>query len=342
MTLLIIYLFLLNLIIYLNLKKISEMINIYDFPDGKLKLHKKKMPIIGGIILAINLCFLFLYQIFFLDDFLSIKLNQITLLELLSSIWLIFIFFLLGLYDDKYDLLPNKKFFYSIIITLIAIFLNENLIIKMLSISFIEKKIFFENFSYLFTIFCILILVNALNFYDGINGQSCVIFIICFIFMLIRSEMHYFYLIILIPVFFIFILNISNKVFLGDSGIYLLTLILSLCLIYEHNIQNNIIYSDEIFFLLLLPGIDLLRLTISRLSNFKNPFFGDRNHIHHLLIKKNSILISNCILFFLSIIPIILFSYLKFGFFLVFFIFLAIYGALIYSLKSNDKKHNYR
>ena len=49
MTLLIIYLFLLNLIIYLNLKKISEMINIYDFPDGKLKLHKKKMPIIGGI-----------------------------------------------------------------------------------------------------------------------------------------------------------------------------------------------------------------------------------------------------------------------------------------------------
>ena len=65
MTLLIIYLFLLNLIIYLNLKKISEMINIYDFPDGKLKLHKKKMPIIGGIILAINLCFLFLYQIFF-------------------------------------------------------------------------------------------------------------------------------------------------------------------------------------------------------------------------------------------------------------------------------------
>ena len=100
--------------------------------------------------------------------------------------------------------------------------------------------------------------------------------------------MHYFYLIILIPVFFIFILNISNKVFLGDSGIYLLTLILSLCLIYEHNIQNNIIYSDEIFFLLLLPGIDLLRLTISRLSNFKNPFFGDRNHIHHLLIKKNA------------------------------------------------------
>ena len=206
----------------------------------------------------------------------------------------------------------------------------------MLSISFIDKKIFFENFSYLFTIFCILILVNALNFYDGINGQSCIIFIISFSFLLLKSEINYFYLLILISILFVFILNIKNKVFLGDSGVYFLTIILSLCLIFEHNIQNNIIYADEIFFLLLLPGIDLLRLTISRLSNFKNPFFGDRNHIHHLLIKNYSILISNFILFFLSIIPLILFSYLKLSFFLVSFIFLVIYGLLIQSLKSND------
>ena len=337
-----IYSVLLNLIIFFNFERLSKIINIYDLPDKKLKLHKKKTPIIGGVILAINFCFLFFYQILFLGDFLSIQITQISFVELLSSLLIIFAYFFLGLYDDKYDLSPNKKFFFSIIVTLIAIFLNENLIIKMLSISFIEKKIFFENFSYLFTIFCILILVNALNFYDGINGQSCMIFIVSFIFLLIKSEMNYFYFVVLISIFFVFVLNISNKVFLGDSGIYFLSLVLSLCLIYEHNIQNNIIYSDEILFLLLLPGIDLLRLTISRLSNSSNPFLGDRNHIHHLLIKKNTILVSNFILFFLSIIPIILFSYLKFSFFLVFFVFLFIYGLLIYSLKSNDKKYSNR
>tara|TARA_Y100000389_G_C17422562_1_gene497591 strand:- start:301 stop:1311 length:1011 start_codon:yes stop_codon:yes gene_type:complete len=326
----------LNLIIFFSFKKLSKIINIYDLPDKKLKLHKKKIAIIGGVILVINLSIIFLYQIFFLGDFLSIKLNQITIVELISSLFFIFSYFLLGLYDDKYNLSPNKKIFYSILIILLTIFLNENLIIKMLSISFIDKKIFFENFSYLFTIFCILILVNALNFYDGINGQSCIIFIISFSFLLLKSEINYFYLLILISILFVFILNIKNKVFLGDSGVYFLTIILSLCLIFEHNIQNNIIYADEIFFLLLLPGIDLLRLTISRLSNFKNPFFGDRNHIHHLLIKNYSILISNFILFFLSIIPLILFSYLKLSFFLVSFIFLVIYGLLIQSLKSND------
>lgn len=333
---------LLNLLILFNYRKISKIINIYDLPDDKLKLHKKKTAIIGGVILLINFSFIFLYQIFFLGDFLSIKLNQISFSEIISSLFFIFSYFLLGLYDDKYNLSPNKKILYSILIILLTIFLNENLIIKMLSISFIEKKVFFENFSYLFTIFCILILVNALNFYDGINGQSCIIFLICFIYLFFKSEMNYFYLLSFISILFIFLLNIKNEIFLGDSGIYFLTIILSLCLIYEHNIQNNIIYADEIFFLLLLPGIDLLRLTISRLSDLKNPFFGDRNHIHHLLIRNYSIFISNLILFILSVIPLILFVFFKLSFFLVSFIFLVIYVFLIKSLKSNDKKYNNR
>ena len=83
----------------------------------------------------------------------------------------------------------------------------------------------------------------------------------------------------------------DNKVFLGDSGIYLLSIILSSSLIYEHNIQKNIIFADEIFFLLLLPGLDLLRLTLKRLLSFKNPFFGDRDHIHHLLINRYSLML---------------------------------------------------
>ena len=214
--------------------------------------------------------------------------------------------------------------------------MNENLAIKMMSISFIDNKIFFENYSIFFTIFCFLILVNALNFYDGINGQSCLIFIISFSYLLIKSDMHYFYIISIILILFIFFLNISNKIFLGDSGIYLLSIILSSSLIYEHNIQKNIIFADEIFFLLLLPGFDLLRLTLKRLLNLKNPFFGDRDHIHHLLINKYPLKVSNSILFLTSITPIILFSFFNLNFFLVFFIFLSIYVFLIKYLKSND------
>ena len=87
--------------------------------------------------------------------------------------------------------------------------------------------------------------------------------------------------------------------FLGDSGVYLLSIILSISLIYEHNVQNNISYADEIF-LLLLPGFDLVRLTITRMFNSKNPLLGDRKHIHHLLVSKFSLTISNTIFFFLN------------------------------------------
>ena len=57
--------------------------------------------------------------------------------------------------------------------------------------------------------------------------------------------------------------------FLGDNGVYVMSILLSTSIIYEHNTYKEFIYVDEIFFLLLLPGIDLLRLTIFRLIHRK-------------------------------------------------------------------------
>tara|TARA_B100000242_G_C42887564_1_gene411795 strand:+ start:310 stop:717 length:408 start_codon:yes stop_codon:yes gene_type:complete len=131
--------------------------------------------------------------------------------------------------------------------------------------------------------------------------------------------------------------NLKNMLFLGDGGIYLMSAILSISLIYEHNIHKNIIYADEIFFLLLLPGLDLLRLTISRSLNKKNPLHGDRKHIHHLLINRFSLVFSNIFLLFMSILPIILFIFLNLNFFLVFITFLVIYIFSIQYLKSSAK-----
>ena len=36
----------------------------------------------------------------------------------------------------------------------------------------------------------------------------------------------------------------------------------------------------------MLPGIDMLRLFIERILRRKNPFKGDTNHYHHILIKN--------------------------------------------------------
>ena len=337
MKIFIFFLLFLNLLLFINLKKISQIFNIYDYPDGKLKLHKKRTPIIGGSILALNFFIIFFYQFFFLKNFLTLDIDNFHNLELFSLFIFIYAYFFLGLYDDKYKLNPSKRLIFSILVILIVIFLNKNLLITNLKLSFYDKKIFFDNLSIVFTIFCILILTNSLNFYDGINGQSCFIFIYCFAYLLLKSDFNLFYLACIILILIVMFQNLKNLLFLGDGGVYLLSIILSISLIYEHNIHKNIVYADEIFFLLLLPGLDLLRLTISRSLNKKNPFYGDRKHLHHLLINKFSLVFSNILLLFMSFLPLVLFIFLDLNFFLVFFTFLIIYIFLIQYLKSSAK-----
>ncbi len=322
-----------NILIFFNFTKISKIINLYDLPDKNLKIHKNKTSLIGGSIVMLNIILIFFTDFFlgtsFFDFYLNID-NQLIFLFILCLI------FILGFYDDKFNLNPNKKFVLLTFITLIFIILDKNLLVQKISFSFYPHKIFIENYSIFFTVFCFLILINALNFYDGINGQSLIFYFIVFSYLLIISEKFEFYGIILFIITFLLFLNLKKLLFLGDNGIYVLTIILSTAIIYEHNVYRNIIFVDEIFMLLFLPGLDLIRLTITRLFKGKNPFYGDRNHIHHLLIKKYSLLNTNLILSFLGIAPIIFFNFLKLNIFIAISMFVIIYFFIIIRLNKNE------
>ena len=266
----------------------------------------------------INFTILTIYQIFFLNEFLSLKIDSLKLRDIIGIIVLISIFFLIGLYDDKYNLSPLKKIILSILVIIFSLSLNQELKISNFSVSFYPTKIFLENFSMVFSIFCFLILMNSLNFFDGINGQSLIFFLFIFTYLFFKSEMNLFYLFNIFILLILLTLNLKDKIFLGDSGIFLISAIISICLIYEYNLKGSIRYADEIFFLLLLPGFDLIRLTITRMIDGKNAFIGDRNHIHHLINKKLSLFYTNLILSILAIIPIILFSFYNLSFEIVF------------------------
>ena len=56
-----IFLLILNLSITYYIQKIAKIVNIFDIPDKQLKLHKKKTPIIGGLILIINFSIIFFF-----------------------------------------------------------------------------------------------------------------------------------------------------------------------------------------------------------------------------------------------------------------------------------------
>ena len=331
-SLLIITICIINLIIVININTISKIINLYDFPDKKLKFHKKKIPLIGGSILILNILFLILIEfIFRIKIFVFFQ----SLNEIFSFFLILLSFFILGFYDDKYKIKPSYKFFFSILISLFYIVINNNILIKSFSLSIYEYRIFLETFSVLFTVFCIIVLINSLNFFDGINGQLLIFFLLVFSYLLFKTNRYEFYVFIIIIILFCLFMNLKNQIFLGDNGVYVLSVILITSIIYENNVYKNFAYADEIFFLLLLPGIDLIRLTFLRLIKKKNPFYGDRNHIHHLMIKKYSLLITNTLLLLLSVLPIFLYNVFELNFYAIFSIFLVIYVLLISNL-SND------
>ena len=115
---------------------------------------------------------------------------------------------------------------------------------------------------------------------------------------------------------------------MGDNGTILLGFLISYFTIKIYN--SSLILSDEIFILMMLPGIDMLRLFISRLSKGKNPFIGDRNHIHHILVNKLGYNKTVIILNLITICPILLIFILGFKSLYVIPIVIFIYLYLVY------------
>lgn len=328
-------LIILNLIIYLKLKSFSKIINIYDKPDKKIKLHKGNIPLLGGVILFMNILIFIVYQLFFSENLLMLEKSLFNNRDIYILIFFIISFFLIGLYDDKFKINPSIRLILITISSIIILLVEKDLIITKFSLSFYPNKIFLNEFSFFFTIFCIIILINSLNFYDGINCQSGIFYLIVFSYLFVVSDKNFFYLFLISIIIFCLFLNLKRKLFFGDSGVYLISALIITSLIYEHNLNRNIIYADEIFILLLMPGLDLVRLTLQRLISFKNVFTGDRDHFHHLLIRKYNLLHSNIILFFFNIFP-LLFLINGFNFYYVFASTLIAYFYLIIYLKKKN------
>ena len=120
--------------------------------------------------------------------------------------------------------------------------------------------------------------------------------------------------------------------FLGDSGTLLIGFIISYFFIKSYN-NNNIFYSDEIVLIMLIPGFELLRLAIFRIFKKKHPFKADRNHIHHLILKKHKFLNTFIIIQILFILPYVLFSYLDNSIIILIFTFI-LYSLIIYRYSS--------
>ena len=130
---------LLNIILFLNLGRLSKLINIYDKPDNKRKFHKDIASVIGGTIFYINYIIFIIYIIFINNETSIIKIK--TLSDFLT--WIIFpsLVFFIGLYDDKKNLKGLTKFFLILLISLFFVSIDQSLILKTLKFNFLYNQL---------------------------------------------------------------------------------------------------------------------------------------------------------------------------------------------------------
>tara|TARA_S200000501_G_C20808478_1_gene737293 strand:- start:149 stop:1159 length:1011 start_codon:yes stop_codon:yes gene_type:complete len=319
-------------LIYKNKKIICDKLNIFDFPDDKRKIHKEKTPLIGGILFFS--CILIYFFILIYDQ--KILLDKLTL----CICGLILIYFIIGLLDDSINLGAYYKLICLFVATYLILSIEEGLIINKLYFETNNFKISTGYLNIFFTTLCILLLVNALNLADGINSLAVKISLIWLLYIkFIISQNHDFSGLALILVLIIIFFNIYKGVFfLGNSGVMLLSILISILFIKEYNlaIKYRIIYIEEIFILFMVPGVDMFRLFLQRIKNKKDPFKADTNHLHHFLIKKYNLNKALLIYFFLMLAPIFLYKFNFINSVLIIFSYIIIYSIIIYkNLRTN-------
>jgi UDP-GlcNAc:undecaprenyl-phosphate GlcNAc-1-phosphate transferase len=307
-------------------KDICRKINLIDIPDNVIKLHKKHTPLLGGIMLFSSFIIINLYLIF---------LEQLTKTSLI-----VFLCcgscLLLGLIDDIHKLSYKYKFLLLIIIFYIFVNLDSNLQIQKLYFLTFGKEFYLNYLSIPFTILCMLLVTNALNLMDGIDGL-CILISIIFLTWIVNvfQNAESLYIILIISLVFIFFLNIKKNIFLGDNGSLFLGSLIGLNIIGNYNFQIEKVNFpiENIFITLMLPGLDMFRVFLIRIMNKKNPFKGDRIHLHHLLLDRGLGNLKILIIFLLLIsLPILLNFFTNIKPILIIFYYVLFYIILIFKL----------
>ena len=316
-------------LLYFFKDPIAKSLKLYDTPNKTIKFHKKKTPKLGGLVLIFNGLIILYFSIIFKENIFS----KTIILAIICS--------LVGLLDDIIDIAPRKKFIILTLIIITFLFFNHEFRIEKIIYENIlfQKIIIFQNkefISIVLTVLCYLLIINAYNMSDGHNGIASLIALSWFLYFLNYKSPIYFFLVpIIISIFLIFIFNIRSKIFLGDSGNYFISALFASLIINQNNITNNF-FAEEIFILLMLPGIDMLRLFIIRIINKKNPFKGDRQHIHHYLknkIKNDYLVLILYLILFIS--PIIFMVGKLMDNILIIIIFISIYLISLTKLIKN-------
>ena len=252
---------------------------LFDKPDER-KIHGIEIPQLGGVAIL---------GAFLIGVLLTAEPD--TIFEIRYFLVGLLILFFVGLWDDLQPVKPFLKL------------IGELVPIALLSWSHrIPFNALLPDYPILmaldwpFTFFVAFWVINSFNLIDGINGLAGTIGFLA----LLASAWYYETPVIPETVCmamagailaFLFFNFIRPRIFMGDSG----SLLIGYCMTYvltfaqwpvaSKPLFESAVYFTDILPWIALPAFDMARVFVIRVYKKKNPFKGDRNHLHHLLLE---------------------------------------------------------
>ena len=280
---------LITFFIFLSMSKYSYKIKNLALLDKDFSkpqaFHRNAISRSGGIAGIISLNIFFLIYFLLYSKFLY------------EYIFICNLMFLIGFLDDiKIKVSPSKR------LLLMIIFLFFSIHFMSIEISNVDIPVllkFLQNnlFSSFFVLLCFLFIINGANLIDGFNGLLTINLVTINLILLYinisngNNEFSIFLIaqLIILLSFLLFNFPIA-KIFLGDSGAYLMGSLIALNSIITNNLNPN--YSSFFFCILLFylffeVFFSFLRKAVQK----KSPVRPDNRHLHMLTYKKISLII---------------------------------------------------
>jgi UDP-GlcNAc:undecaprenyl-phosphate GlcNAc-1-phosphate transferase len=278
--------------------RVSVWKNLLDVPGDLRKLHTKSIPTMGGVMIFAGTIFSFMLLLPSIAN--TLKSDAEANLVISDSSYLIaalMVLFFIGIKDDIIGTAAIFKLLGHILVAMILVLMGNIRITGFHGLFGVYTIPYWG--SVFLSIFTYVVIINAINFIDGIDGLAAGIGILGSLsfgiwFAFANSPVLAalaFALCGALTGFLIY--NFSPaKIFMGDSGSLVIGLILCVLGIklIEYDpaqLPSSVVGISRPLFVmgvLAYPLLDTLRIVIYRILKGMSPLAADRNHIHHALL----------------------------------------------------------
>ncbi|MEI6894716.1 MAG: UDP-N-acetylglucosamine--undecaprenyl-phosphate N-acetylglucosaminephosphotransferase [Colwellia sp.] len=261
-------------------------IGLVDKPSER-KQHAGHIPLIGGISMFLAVL---AASLLWLPNTLELR------MYLIASAMMVFI----GALDDKFDLRVRVRLIGQIIIASLMIYGVGGYIYNLGNL-FGFGDVTLGPLGILFTYLGIIVVINAYNMIDGIDGligslsintftSIAILFIMSgksgyISYPLILATATLPYLMYNLGLFEKFFNKETQKIFMGDAGSMFVGLSVIWLLIMGTQGEYASFRPVTALWICAIPLMDLLAIVMRRYKNGKSPFKPDRDHLHHIIQK---------------------------------------------------------